>query len=136
MFFSSRLGPLVRHWTMRFEAKHQYFKQLASRMGNFINVTWSLAVRHQCYQCYVLSSDSGFCEVQQDIGKGIYIQSYIRLSVYTASLTLIHSIVMLSGHMFTYLQVLLSSLRRQNSRIVFYHTPREAKFLGNYPTIY
>ena len=31
-------------WTMRFKAKHQYFKSLASRMGNFINITYSLAV--------------------------------------------------------------------------------------------
>ena len=33
-----RFGPLVRHWTRRFEAKHSYFKQLANSMGNFINI--------------------------------------------------------------------------------------------------
>lgn len=41
---------------MHYEAKHQYFKQLASTMGNFVNVCFSLAMRHQCFQCYVLSS--------------------------------------------------------------------------------
>ena len=35
-----RFGPLVCHWTLRFEA---YF--------NFVNITYSLAIRHQ-YQCY------------------------------------------------------------------------------------
>lgn len=46
-------GPLVRHWTMRFEAKHSYFKQLAHSMGNFVNITYSLSMRHQLYQCYL-----------------------------------------------------------------------------------
>ena len=34
---------------MRFEAKHQYFKRLATSMGNYINLAHSLAYRHQCY---------------------------------------------------------------------------------------
>ena len=48
LYFSheNRFGPLVRHWTMRFEAKHSYFKQLAHSMGNFVNITYSLATRH------------------------------------------------------------------------------------------
>ena len=37
---------------MRFEAKNKYIKGLAVRMGNFINVPYSLAVRHQQLQCY------------------------------------------------------------------------------------
>ena len=55
LYFSheNRFGPLVRHWTMRFEAKHSYFKQLAHSMGNFVNITYSLATRHQHYQCYL-----------------------------------------------------------------------------------
>ena len=47
LFISSRFGPLVRHWTMRFEAKHSYFKQLAQAVGYFINLPYSLAMRHQ-----------------------------------------------------------------------------------------
>jgi hypothetical protein len=38
---------------MRYEAKHSYFKQLAHSMGNFINLPYSLAMRHQQHQCYV-----------------------------------------------------------------------------------
>ena len=67
----SRFGPLVRYWAMRFEAKHQYFKSLACRMGNFINITYSLAVRQQCYQCYVLQSHSGYCTKHFKVGKGM-----------------------------------------------------------------
>lgn len=37
---------------MRFEARHKYFKQIASRLGNFINITHTLATRHQQLQCY------------------------------------------------------------------------------------
>ena len=51
--FIYRFGPLVRHWTMRYEAKHSYFKQLAQSMGNFVNAPYSLAMRHQLYQCYL-----------------------------------------------------------------------------------
>lgn len=71
-----RIGPLVRHWTMRFEAKHQYLKSLASSMGNYINVCYSLAMRHQSYQCYLQTSDSGFCVDHVKIGNGINGTSY------------------------------------------------------------
>jgi hypothetical protein len=42
---------------MRFEAKHQYFKALASSLGNFIHIALSLATRHQMLQCYLFSSN-------------------------------------------------------------------------------
>ena len=38
---------------MRYEAKHSYFKRLAQSMGNFVNAPYSLAMRHQLYQCYL-----------------------------------------------------------------------------------
>ena len=38
---------MVRSWCMRYEAKHNYFKRLASNLGNFTNVAVSLAERHQ-----------------------------------------------------------------------------------------
>lgn len=38
---------------MRYEAKHKYFKTLASNIGNFINVPQTLAMRHQYLQCYI-----------------------------------------------------------------------------------
>ena len=57
---------------MRYEAKHQYFKHLSSTMGNFINICYSLAMRHQCFQCYALNSEN-FLSNHVDVGPGTYI---------------------------------------------------------------
>ena len=65
-----RIGPLVWYWTMCFEAKPQYLKSLATCMGNY--VCYSLALRHQSYMYYILSSESGFCNDNQSIGKGTF----------------------------------------------------------------
>ena len=54
-----RYGPLLRHWTMRYEAKHCYFKKLAHSMGNFINLPYSLAMRHQQHQCFMSQTTLG-----------------------------------------------------------------------------
>ncbi len=40
-------GPLIALWTMRFEGKHRYFKQIVRHTGNFKNVLFSLATKHQ-----------------------------------------------------------------------------------------
>lgn len=40
---------------MRFEAKHQYFKSLARKTRNFINICRTLSTRHQLYEMYHLS---------------------------------------------------------------------------------
>ena len=37
---------------MRYEAKHNHLKKLAQNIGNFINIAWTLASRHQYWQCY------------------------------------------------------------------------------------
>jgi len=44
-------GPLRHLWSMRFEANHQYFKQLAKRTRNFKNITATLAGRYQRKKC-------------------------------------------------------------------------------------
>ena len=54
---------------MRFEAKHQYFKRLATSMGNYINLAHSLAYRHQCYQCYMLQ-DQDVLHIPFEVGPG------------------------------------------------------------------
>ena len=48
-YYFHRYGPLSQHWTMRFEAKHRYFKHMSSIIGNFTNICYSLSLRHQCY---------------------------------------------------------------------------------------
>jgi len=45
-------GPLRHLWCMRFESKHQYFKSVISSLGNYINVTSTMASRHQMRQCW------------------------------------------------------------------------------------
>jgi len=38
-------------WSMRFEANHQYFKQLSRRVRNFRNITGTLSERYQRKKC-------------------------------------------------------------------------------------
>nr|XP_046269580.1 uncharacterized protein LOC124072313 isoform X1 [Scatophagus argus] len=45
-------GPLVALWTMRFEAKHSFFKQVARHTSCFKNITRSLAIKHQFMLAY------------------------------------------------------------------------------------
>ena len=52
-------GPLVRAWTKRFERKLKYFKEIA-QLGNFKNVTLTLAKRHQCWLAYYIHSGNLF----------------------------------------------------------------------------
>lgn len=41
---------------MRFEAKHQYFKKLASVVRNYTNIAYTLAKQHQIRQCWELAA--------------------------------------------------------------------------------
>lgn len=52
--FIREVGPLKHLWSMRFEAKHQYFKKVAVSIKNFKNLTFSLANRHQLKQSHQL----------------------------------------------------------------------------------
>ena len=51
------LGPTVHTWTMRYEAKLNFFKQ-SSRLSNCKNVTYSVATSHQRWICYQRASGS------------------------------------------------------------------------------
>lgn len=51
-----RYGPLVQSWCMRFEGKHNYFKDLAHRVKCFKNIPKTLARRHQRLVCYNLAA--------------------------------------------------------------------------------
>ena len=71
--FTCRIGPLGRHWCMRYEAKHCYFKRLAKNAYNFKNIAWSLANRHQQLMCYYLNSPGeghGFLDETTNTGRG------------------------------------------------------------------
>lgn len=49
-------GPLVYVWTMRYEAKHSFFKQVARYTNCFKNILLSLAVKHQYMMAYHLGT--------------------------------------------------------------------------------
>uniref|UniRef100_A0A1X7UXF4 Uncharacterized protein n=1 Tax=Amphimedon queenslandica TaxID=400682 RepID=A0A1X7UXF4_AMPQE len=51
--------PMVRAWTMRYKEKLKYFKGV-SRSGNFKNITYTLAKRHQKWLAYHLQTRSMF----------------------------------------------------------------------------
>ncbi|KAM7313527.1 uncharacterized protein ISCGN_003389 [Ixodes scapularis] len=65
------VGPLQQFWSMRFEAKHQYFKTLASRIKNFRNITLTLSKRHQLMQSHQLKELSLDAQLMAPSGKPV-----------------------------------------------------------------
>ena len=82
-----RFGPMVRTWCMRYEAKHQYFKRLAGYMGNFTNVAYTLAKRHQEQMCYV--SNCWSKPENMDVGKQFLLYFIARLSRHCSTNTML-----------------------------------------------
>ena len=62
-------GPLSRCWTLRFEAKHSYFKELALRSKNKKNICKTLSYRHQYQQCLYHESEMYLLD-KQDVSNG------------------------------------------------------------------
>ena len=94
---------------MRYEAKNKYFKSLATRLGNFINLPYSLTMHHQQLQCYynlnmevvgheleVGPGDTVSADILQNFGMSLlsteipcrYISSVVPLIVFIALLML------------------------------------------------
>ena len=76
-FFTCRFGPLVRHWTMRYEDKHSYLKRLAQNLGNFVNISWKLANCHQKWECYKWLSEEPLGQAEFEIGPGLSYYFYM-----------------------------------------------------------
>jgi hypothetical protein len=51
-----KFGPLINCWSFRFEAKHGYFKEIASKIKCRKNILQSMARKHQYLNSYYLSS--------------------------------------------------------------------------------
>lgn len=83
-----QIGPLVHVWTMRYEAKHKFFKL---SIKNFKNITKSLAKKHQIAIAYHWESlaikgiESGpvKTELLNDLEHGEIISDYLQLAVST-----------------------------------------------------
>ena len=71
-----KFGPLIRLWTLRFEAKHTYFKQCARKLHNFKNLCSTLAVKHQLLQAYFSAGCLFPPCVQVDKGIEFHASSY------------------------------------------------------------
>ncbi|XP_036419954.1 uncharacterized protein LOC118803580 [Colossoma macropomum] len=55
-----RFGPLIDFWTIRFEAKHSFFKRVVHDVKNFKNILLTLATKHQLSLAYYLDLPSLF----------------------------------------------------------------------------
>ena len=67
------LGPLVRAWTMRYEAKLHVLK-CAGHVSNFKNISQTVSYRHQRWMCYELSVGGAFCSYMEcgpSLGSGL-----------------------------------------------------------------
>lgn len=51
-----QFGPLSNFWTLRFESKHSYFKDISRSTKNLKNITYTLAKRHQMLQSILMST--------------------------------------------------------------------------------
>lgn len=51
-FLIRKFGPLRHLWTLRFESKHKYFKNIIRHCPNFKNVLKTLSFKHQYLQAY------------------------------------------------------------------------------------
>ena len=64
------LGPLVHFWTMRFEAKHRFFKRLGHIVCNYRNILKTLCHRQQMFLCYNLMSGKDLTQRDVEVGPG------------------------------------------------------------------
>ncbi|XP_032366042.1 uncharacterized protein LOC116684672 [Etheostoma spectabile] len=64
-----KLGPIVHFWSMRFEAKHGFFKRVSHVTCNFRNICKTQAYRHQIMMCYTLLSGQMFSH-EFEVGPG------------------------------------------------------------------
>lgn len=47
-----RMGPLIYYWMMRVDSKHQFFTRVAKNTNNFVNLTKTMAKKHQAIMAY------------------------------------------------------------------------------------
>ncbi|XP_065678986.1 uncharacterized protein LOC124815001 [Hydra vulgaris] len=61
-------GPLRHLWVMRFESKHQYFKQIARLVKKFKNITFTLTQRHEMRKCVTNFGKSRYVKGPENLG--------------------------------------------------------------------
>lgn len=61
-----KMGPLYFLWCMRFEGKHNYFKNLAKKYGNFKSIAKTLADQHQRFMYNQWRLQDGILGISSD----------------------------------------------------------------------
>ena len=59
-YLIQKFGPLIECWTIRFEAKHSFFKKVVRDANNFKNILLTLASRHQLMLAHYFDMPSIF----------------------------------------------------------------------------
>lgn len=62
-----KMGPLYHLWTMRYESKNSFFKQIAQRTKNFKNILHTLTFKHQRHMALIFKKN--FLDHQVKLGK-------------------------------------------------------------------
>ena len=62
---------------MRFESKHNYFKELAHRVKCFKNIPKTMAQRHQEFMCYHLNGENSPFSKDSMAGPGTMYATYV-----------------------------------------------------------
>lgn len=57
-----KFGPLRHLWTLRFESKHKYFKDIIRRSPNFKNILLSLSTKHQLLEALSSNDQNLYCD--------------------------------------------------------------------------
>ena len=76
------MGPLTSTWCLRMEAKNSYFKRIA-QIGNFRNIAFSVAKRHQRLACAYLQSTKFFSEYEVGPCNNPYHMHCLQLLLYS-----------------------------------------------------
>lgn len=93
-----QVGPLLLYWCMRFEGKHNDLKKQARVSNNFINITKTLAKRHQFTQCYKLRTwvkydNSVDLKVEVPKNNGQILRIFIKGTGYKCGMVLCYGIM-------------------------------------------
>lgn len=62
-YLIKKFGPIRHFWTLRFESKHRYFKNILRHSPNFKNILISLSERHQFLQSLHATQKRLFADV-------------------------------------------------------------------------
>lgn len=115
-----RIGPVIFSSTLRYEAKHHFFKQLASKFSNQINVLRYLAERHQEWWAFFWQNLEKFFTIE--IGKSYICDTSLEIfeSISLNENDLVYRTNYLSYH-YEYSQgLILSKKENQTDRICFF----------------